>query len=174
MSIPENCVEKIVKQDFLAPEIQRLLLSYLIGKLPIVNSRNRTIVHGDVHTGNILITEDEDVVFIDLDHVRFGDPYMDLVYASNLIGSRTDRNTYYAFLKDYFETGIPRDFWPVVNFYSICKAIVIMKAEREPGANGKRMLSIERLIQQHGGFKEEEPRWYRERQGKETSTAEEF
>ena len=126
-------------------------------------------MHGDVHTGNILITEDEDVVFIDLDHVRFGDPYMDLVYASNLIGSRTDRNTYYAFLKDYFETGIPGIFGQ-----SICKAIVIMKAEREPGANGKRMLSIERLIQQHDGFEREEPRWYRERYSRETSTAEEF
>ena len=113
-------------------------------RLPLVNSRYKTVVHGDMHIGNILITEDEDVVFIDLDDVRFGDPFIDLVYASNIIFSKTEYHTYYLFLKYYFGGILPQDFWPVVNF------------------DGNPVFYMDSLICQHDGFQQEDPLWYRE------------
>ena len=162
MSFTEKDVERILDQEFLKPEIKELLLSYMISKLPLINSRFPTIVHGDMHIGNILITKADDIVFIDLDDVRFGDAFIDLVYAANIILSKEEYSTYYLFLKYYFDDKLPQEFWPVVNFYSICKAIMIMKEEVLNSVNGQPILSIDSFIQQHDGLKKEEPYWYKE------------
>ena len=162
VSFTEKDVERILDQEFLKPEIKELLLSYMISKLPLINSRFPTIVHGDMHIGNILITKADDIVFIDLDDVRFGDAFIDLVYAANIILSKEEYSTYYLFLKYYFDDKLPQEFWPVVNFYSICKAIMIMKEEVLNSVNGQPILSIDSFIQQHDGLKKEKPYWYKE------------
>lgn len=167
VSLSETDVVHIVEQSFLPKKNRELLLSYMTERLPLVNSRYKTVVHGDMHIGNILITEDEDVVFIDLDDVRFGDPFIDLVYASNIIFSKTEYHTYYLFLKYYFGGIPPQDFWPVVNFYSICKAIMIMKAEIRDSFDENPVFSMDSFIRQHDGFQQEEPLWYREIRNKD-------
>lgn len=160
--LSETDVVRMVDQSFLPQRNRELLLSYMIGKLPLINSRYKTVVHADMHTGNILITEDGDIAFIDLDDVRFGDPFIDLVYASNIIFSQKEYHTYYLFLKYYFGGILPQDFWPVVNFYSIFKAIMIMKMEIKDSADGNPVFSMDSFIHQHNRFQQEEPIWYRE------------
>lgn len=155
-------VEKIVKQDFLPEETQKIILSYMLEKLPIINSRYKTIVHGDMHLKNILITREKDIIFIDLDDVCWGDPFMDLVYASNIIISKSEWHAYYLLLKYYFGNNLPSNFWPIVNFYTLCKAIVIMKAEIAKSLYGKPLFSIDNLIDQHTGMKQEKPIWYKQ------------
>lgn len=155
-------VEKIVKQDFLPEKTQKIILSYMIEKLPIINSRYKTVVHGDVHLKNILITREKNVIFIDLDDVCWGDPFMDLVYASNIIISKSEWHVYYLFLKYYFGNNLPPNFWPIVNFYTLCKGIDIMKAEIAKSLYGKPLFSIDNLIDQHEGMKQEKPMWYKQ------------
>lgn len=167
VSLSETDVVHMVDQSFLPQETRKLLLSYMTGKLPLINSRYKTVVHGDMHIGNILITEDEDVAFIDLDDVRFGDPFIDLVYASNIVISKKEYHTYYLFLKYYFGGTLPQDFWSIVNFYSICKAIMIMKAETKGGIDGNPVFSMDSFIRQHDGLQQEEPLWYREIRNKD-------
>lgn len=145
---------------FINRNTQKLLLSYMLDKLPAIQKRHCTIVHGDFHIGNIILTEDDGITFIDMDDIRYGDPYIDLVYASNLICSDDEYYTYYLLLNYYFANNIPTEFWPIVNFYSIIKAISIMESEAAMSVDGKPILSIEGLVKQHCGFVEEQPLWY--------------
>lgn len=92
--------------------------------------------------------------------LAYGDPYIDLVYSSNLISSHDEYYTYYLLLKYYFENNIPTDFWPIVNFYSVIKAIIIMESEAKMNPDGKPLLSIEGLMKQHCRFTEEQPLWH--------------
>lgn len=160
--LTKNDVASIIDQKFLSQRNKELLFSYMITKLPLINSRYKTVVHGDMHTGNVLITKNEEILFIDLDDVQYGDPFIDLVYASNLIFSEKEYPIYYLFLKYYFENNIPQDFWPIVNFYSICKAVKIMKAEIDNSVDGKPVFSMDSFICEHAGLRREEPYWYQE------------
>ena len=145
---------------FIDENTQELLSSYMLDKLPTIQKRHCTIVHGDFHTENIILTENGGITFIDMDDMRYGDPYIDLVYASNLICSADEYYTYYLLINYYFANNIPTDFWPIVNFYSVIKAISIMESEAEMNADGKPLLSIEGFVKQHSGFTEEQPLWY--------------
>lgn len=156
----EKTIKEIVDCGFISASTQEMLLSYMMDKLPLIQSRCTTVIHGDFHIRNIVIGENNDIVFIDVDDLRYGDPYIDLVYASNLIRSNDEYYTYYLLLNDYFDSNIPNDFWPVVNFYSIIKAVMIMKSEAAKSKNGRPVLSMEGLISQHSDFRREQPLWY--------------
>ena len=155
-----NTLMGLLQCSYINRSTQELLLSYMLDKLPMIQKRHCTIVHGDLHIRNIILTEDDCIAFIDMDDVRYGDPYIDLVYASNLICSADEYYTYYLLLNYYFANNIPMDFWSIVNFYSIIKAISIMKSEVAMSMDEKPILSIEGLIKQHCGFAEEQPLWY--------------
>ncbi len=156
----EDSLRSILNCSFLNKNTQELLLSYMVDKLPIIQSRHCTIVHGDMHLRNIIVREDGNITFIDMDDIQYGDPYIDFVYASNLIRSADEYYTYYLLLNYYFENEIPADFWSIVNFYSIIKAINIMTSEAERSVDGLPILSMDGLISQHKGFMVEQPLWY--------------
>lgn len=158
--LQEDTLRSLLNCNFIKKNTQEMLLSYMVDKLPMIQARHCTIVHGDLHIKNIILTEDNDIVFIDMDDIRYGDPYIDLVYASNLICSADEYYTYYLLLNYYFEYEIPTEFWPIVNFYSVLKAINIMTSEAAKSIDRKPILSIEGLIRQHRGFTEEQPLWY--------------
>lgn len=155
-----DTLKNFLQCRFINENTQELLSSYMLDKLPAIQKRHCTIVHGDFHIGNIILTENDGITFIDMDDIRYGDPYIDLVYASNLICSADEYYTYYLLINYYFANNIPTDFWPVVNFYSVIKAISIMESEAEMNVDGKPLLSIEGLVKQHCGFTEEQPLWY--------------
>lgn len=158
--LQEDALRSNLNCNFIERTTREILLSYMSDKLPLLQARRCTIVHGDLHIRNIVLTKDNDITFIDMEDVRYGDPYIDFVYASNLICSDDEYYTYYLLLNYYFENDPPEEFWPVVNFYSIIKAINIMRSEAARSIDRRPILSIEGLIRQHRGFTEEQPFWY--------------
>jgi hypothetical protein len=162
VSFDKNDVVRALSKDFLSRSIRTTLCSYMLERLPIINSRVKTFVHGDMHLGNIVMTGDDDVTFIDLDDVNWGDAFTDLVYAANLIITSEQQYAYFSFIEQYFDGEPPCCFWPIVNFYSAIKAISIMEREIEFSKTKTARLPLERLVfVEHEGMRNEIPAWYR-------------
>lgn len=136
-----------------------ILADYILENLKYINGRVKTVVHGDMHFGNILICNDE-VVFIDLDDICYGDCYMDLVYAANLVNNADDYHSYYVFLNTYFDYDIPIEFWKIVNIYSICKAINIMRCEERYTSQHSHQLVLDGFLKQHMTMQSDIPAWF--------------
>ena len=136
-----------------------ILREYVVNNMRYLNGRKKTVIHGDLHLKNMMVTV-EGSFFIDLDDCDYNDPYLDLIYASNLIKSSEEYVYYYHFLKSYFEDNIPQDFWIVVNIYSIYKAIFIMRCEKKFTYNHKPIFGFETFIRQHQMMHTHVPQWF--------------
>lgn len=79
-----------------------------------------TLLHHDVKPSNIVVTHDE-VVFVDLDQSRFGDPLSDLGKAVwRMCHTTTERSRLFA---SYLGRGPDADDWRRVRFFEIAHAI---------------------------------------------------
>lgn len=166
LDIDSSLVEKLFNNcSFLAPENITVLKQYILKNISIINRHKYTVVHGDMHLGNILI-DDCKVVLIDTDDVAVGDPYMDLVYAANIHKSGKEKILYYILLKSYFEGNVPEDFWIIVNAYSILKILAIMRFEIESTQNHQAIIDIGAFIEQHNNMENDIPNWYQEMERK--------
>lgn len=160
ITITDDDLRNLIFFDYLSKSTEQMLFEYMSHLLPYVNARNHSIVHGDMHVGNMLLTDHGKIVFIDLDDITCGDPFLDMTYAANIIFNNRLQRFYHDFIIAYFDGKLPEHFWPVVNFYSIAKAIIIIKHELR-SYQGKTLLSMERLIAEHKGLQQDEPEWFR-------------
>lgn len=154
-----HAVERILQRNYLTEEQKMVIFQYITKHFPLLNSHYLTVIHGDFHLKNILKTEDS-VVFIDLDDVKYGCAYMDLVYASNLHYTGTEAYYYYMFLQFYFNGQIPEDFWPVVNIFSIIKALEIIDCEKKHCTEDAIKMNIQSFIDSHNNLQTEKAHWY--------------
>lgn len=163
VEISQYDVDRLFEEnkDLLISSSFEILKAYVLKNYQYLNGRNKTIIHGDLHIHNILETSDG-VMFIDIDDCGFGDPYMDLIYASNLIKKKSENRLYYEFLTKYFDNQIPEEFWVVVNIYSIYKALHIMRCEKNLTTNNKPIYSLDSFIQQHKMMTSHVPMWFEE------------
>ena len=158
--LQEGIIRETLARSLTDQNTRTMLQSYMTDRLPLIQARHCTIVHGDFHLQNMIVREDHDIAFIDMDDVRYGDPYIDLVYAANLVYSMKEYYTYYLLLNEYFDRNIPAEFWPVVNFYSIIKNIHIMDDEAVNKVEGRPKMTMDGFIRQHRGLTSEQPLWY--------------
>lgn len=163
ITISLNDVEKMFEKnkDLLESDYYEVIKKYVVENYHYLNGRKQTVIHGDLHLHNILNTANG-ISFIDIDDCRFGDPYMDLIYASNLIKSKSECTLYYTFLMGYFENEIPQEFWIIVNIYSIYKALHIMRCEKEYTSNHKPIYSLDGFLKQHETMTSHVPIWFKE------------
>lgn len=156
----EDDVVSILNEPFIDDKTRRLLQDYLTDALEVLNGRSCTVVHGDVHLGNI-VRSSAGTVFIDCDDVRYADPWFDLAYAANIHRDNSEDEAYYYFLKSYFPEGFPEDFWRIVNSYSLVKFIHIIRFEMAHTAEHKRPSSLGWLIESHENMASDKPRWFK-------------
>lgn len=159
--IDDSYIELINSKEYLSKDEKEMITQYISSNLHFLNGRYKSIIHGDLHLQNILLTDSAEIVFIDLDDIRLGDPIEDLVYAANLHGLDNEDYLYYLFLQQYFDMEIPEDFWPIVNIYSIKKAMIIIEDEMRRNQNQKSYLSMSSLFHQHSNMTLDEPLWFR-------------
>ena len=152
-------VNAINEKRYLTSEQKRILIDYITSNIDLTNGRCRSVIHGDFHLANILI-QDSRVVFLDIDDVGYGDPYMDLVYAANLQYTRKEQLRYYWFLQYYFDHEIPGEFWRIVNCYSLIKGMVIIESEIRKSQDRNAVLSIDSLFKEHENMTRQEPNWF--------------
>ncbi len=72
-----------------------------------------SVVHGDIHAGNIMIRPEGQMVFIDLDVCDNGLSWYDLASNSCLLNND---DYYTGLVNGYFENNIPEEFWKVYTF----------------------------------------------------------
>lgn len=169
MCISKKEVEKNFEnnRDLIDAEYFDILLNYVIEHLDYLNGRNISVIHGDLHLRNMLGTS-KGIRFIDIDDCKYGDPYMDLVYASNLIKDEKDNPLYYDFLMSYFNHSIPKEFWIIANIYSIHKALSIMRFEKEHTSNHQSIYKFENFMTQHKMMSCDVPLWFEDLKEKDT------
>lgn len=159
ITVTINDVNKINEKLYLTSEQKRILIDYITSNIHLINGRCRSVTHGDLHLANILI-QNSRVVFLDIDDVGYGDPYMDLVYAANLQYTKREQLRYYLFLQYYFDYEIPGEFWRIVNCYSLIKGMGIIESEIRKSKNQNAVLSIDSLFKEHENMTRQEPNWF--------------
>ena len=159
ITITTDDVNTINEKLYLTSEQKRILIDYITSNIHLINNRCQSVTHGDLHLANILM-QDSRVVFLDIDDVRYGDPYMDLVYAANLQYTRREQLRYYLFLQYYFDNEIPSEFWRIVNCYSLIKGIYIIESEIRKSQDQNAVLSIDSLFKEHENMTQQEPNWF--------------
>ncbi len=159
ITVTINDVNKINEKLYLTSEQKRILIDYITSNIHLINGRCRSVTHGDLHLANILI-QNSRVVFLDIDDVGYGDPYMDLVYAANLQYTKREQLRYYLFLQYYFDYEIPGEFWRIVNCYSLIKGMGIIESEIRKSKNQNAILSIDSLFKEHENMTRQEPNWF--------------
>lgn len=158
--VTQNNLDRVIRSANLNRRTEETVSAYMSEVLSTINSRCCSVTHGDMHIGNMVSGDRGQIRFIDLDDVSFGDPFEDLVYASNIIIDRRLSGFYYAFIQEYFGGNPPEDFWPIVNFYSILKIMAIRKHELQM-TGGKSLISLDGFIDSHDGLRNHEAAWYR-------------
>lgn len=159
ITVTTDDVNTINEKLYLTSEQKRILIDYITSNIHLINGRCRSVTHGDLHLANILI-KDSQVVFLDIDDIGYGDPYMDLVYAANLQYTRKEQLRYYLFLQYYFDHEIPDEFWRIVNCYSLIKGMGIIESEIRKSQNQNAVLSIDSLFKEHENMTQQEPNWF--------------
>lgn len=160
VKIDNNFIDEIERKTYLTNDEKKIIIQYVLSNLHYLNGRFKSIIHGDLHLQNILMTN-SNVVFIDLDDVCWGDPFEDLVYAANLHGMKNEAYSYFMLLDYYFEHKIPEEFWPIANVYSIKKAMLIIEDEINRSPNHKSTLSMSSILREHDYMSQDEPHWYK-------------
>lgn len=158
--IDNSFINEIENKPYLTRDEKRIINQYVLSNLHYLNGRFKSIIHGDLHLKNILMTN-SDVVFIDLADVCWGDPFEDLVYAANLHGMKNEAHSYFMFLEYYFDNKIPEEFWPIVNVYSIKKAMLIIEDEINRSQNHRSILSMSSILREHDYMSQNEPHWFK-------------
>lgn len=110
---------KLVLNDMV--EVRRII-EYL-SSFSALKHCDSSIIHGDVHPGNIIITPEGDTYFIDLDMVRLGDSWSDLASNSCLL---TDNEFYIGLINGYFKDQVPKEFWKSYIYYGCLYCIDYM------------------------------------------------
>ena len=159
ISVTVDDVYTINEKQYLTPEQKSILTGYITSNIHLINGRYRSVTHGDFHLANILI-HDSRAVFLDIDDIGYGDPYMDLVYAANLQYTRKEQLRYYLFLQYYFDHKIPSEFWRIVNCYSLIKGMGIIESEIRKSKDQNAVLSIDSLFREHENMTRHEPNWF--------------
>ncbi len=161
VSIDEAVIDSILDRDFLDRDLKETLRKYLVERLGIVNGRRMTIVHGDMHSRNIMVTE-EGLKFIDFDDARFGDAYIDLIYmANNLVPATTFDKIYkFFFLQKFFDGHVPEDLWEIVNFYSVIKNVFRMNDEINNKVDHRATDTFSIMFDEHKNMTVNKPDWY--------------
>ena len=136
------------------------IVSYFINNVKKIDKQKKSLIHGDFHRDNIIINNK--IVFIDLDDMRYDNLYKDLIYAANLHKAREEDMFYYFLLQFYFDFNIPRDFWNIVNCYSILKIIDIMNKEKQININHQAKIRWEDFVSEHENMNQDVPTWFLE------------
>ena len=120
-----------------------------------------TCIHGDLHIGNVLLTENNDVLFIDMADFAYGDPYFDvcvLYVMSHVLSDEQMLRLYHInrkqmeqawtlFVKRYYNVTTDEEIASIENFIKPYAGIrIIQFANRSKWKDGSMANNVKKLI----------------------------
>lgn len=143
------------EEILITPEMQKYY-GFSDESIAKLNNCNKTVIHGDLHLQNLVITKDK-IVPVDYDDVRYGYAYEDLVYFADIHKSHDEDLISFLILQFYFDFNIPNDFWKIVYLLSVRKVFGIANAERFNSTEG---INLETWIREIDFSHHIIPSWY--------------
>lgn len=131
------------------------------------NETATTCIHGDLHIGNVLLTEANDVLFIDMSDFSYGNPYFDVATLYTMayilsdekvmhlyhIDKKTMQKVWRLFVKEYYNISTEDEIKKLEDFIKRYVGVrIIQFANRSKWRDGGVASSIKKLI---FGYKEE-------------------
>ncbi len=108
-----NCGYKI--------ENEKLILEFLRDKTFCLKNRPISLLHGDIHIGNIMIDESNEVYLIDFGNAKVDDPWQEFSGLTRVIEEYP--HFFKGIIKGYFDDEVPNDFWPYFKYYAYLSRI---------------------------------------------------
>ena len=131
------------------------------------NENFDTCIHGDLHIGNVLLTEDNDVLFIDMADFSYGNPYFDVAtffVMAYIIGDEQVERLYHInretmqkawklFVKEYYGVSAEEEIKNIEDFIKRFAGVrIIQFANRSKWRDGGVANGVKQLI---FGYKED-------------------
>lgn len=125
------------------------------------HSDKTTCIHGDLHIGNVLITENNDVLFIDMADFAYGDPYFDvgiLYVMTHLLSEeqmlrlyhnnkKTMEEVWVLFAKRYFDVTTEEEISAIEDFIKPYAGVrIIQFANRSKWRDGTMSNNVKKLL----------------------------
>lgn len=106
---------KILKLKNLNVNIDyKFIYKYVYENIKTIRNKNLSVIHGDLHPGNIIVNNNSKIYFIDLDVCKKDFSWIDLITNS----CNMDYPKFYeSLIAKYFNEEIPNDFWKAYNLY---------------------------------------------------------
>ena len=133
-------------------------VEFLKNNRHLLKDRPQTALHGDFRSGNLIFDAEGEYGVIDFDRWCWGDPYMDFKCIRRSCSTAFARGQ----INGYFEGSIPRDFFPLMGFYTAAE-IIISICEAYPisrNAIDEAVRYAERTAREYDNFGGLVPAWY--------------
>ena len=137
-----------------------LMLRFINDNLHLLDSRPKTLQHGDFHRGNLIISPDRDVFVIDFDRLDYGDPWEDIKAITWDVGLSPEFAS--GRIDGYFDGTIPDEFWRLLALY-ICVGTISSIPWAVPFGQDEieTMIGLaDEVMSWYGDFADPVPGWY--------------
>ncbi len=142
-------------------EVMNEIIEFVLEHTYLLKDRPMSQLHGDFHSGNLIITPSEDIYIIDYNRMKTGDPYYEFnrIYFSYRISPHFAKGQ----IEGYFNNEVPNDFFLYIKFYllsvmigNIPWAMMYDQKDIEFAKN-----SIEEVYKEYNSLKDTIPNWYK-------------
>lgn len=107
------------------------IVSYLFKNATLCRSEY-TLTHMDVHRRNFIIDSNNIVRLVDYENLCIADPWRDFVYAC-FFHDREEDLFLESVINNYFNDGIPEDFWITMKYYCYLHLLRMVICEHQKG-----------------------------------------
>ena len=136
------------------------MIVYVLNNLHLLKDRPTCLSHGDFHSGNIIITPDNDAYIIDFNRVKHGDPLYEFnrIFFSHRISKEFARGQ----VQGYFNNEVPDYFFEFLKFYTLSVIIgnISWASGYEQSDIDFAVESLEIIYKEYNAIETVIPNWY--------------
>lgn len=138
------------------------ILAYYQENRHLLRGRSQCFIHGDYHTGNLLVSESRDIAVVDWDLLDslYGDPWSEF----NRLPMGLNFFPHFAtgLLRGYFHDEPPEEFWKIFALYLSTGALILVSwaVYVEPGCLEECKQSAWNVVRWFDGMRSFMPVWY--------------
>lgn len=140
--------------------MQKEIIKYYEENVFLMKERPQRFSHGDYHLGNMIIN-DYKIGIIDFEKSTVADPYDDFKpYRWNVLANEFFQT---GLINGYFDNNIPKDFWPVIKFYTAESMLSQLPWAQKFGKEeiDTAFMLVDKQLEWYDNFSLDIPKWYK-------------